>query len=113
MAGQSFTGWLAAFSGEMATLAERVRPSVVVVRGRRSGNSSGVIWRRDGLILTNHHVAPYDRAEVVLADGRSLAARAIGHAPEVDVAALRVDANDLPAAESGDSTHWNTADCNA
>ena len=62
-----------------------------------------MIWREDGLIVTNDHVVPREQAEVVLADGRTLAAtvreRDSGH----DLAVLRVEASGLPAAAIGDS----------
>ncbi len=58
-------------------IAERLRRSTVQVfdgesaRGRKArGGGSGVIWRADGAVLTNAHVARSDAAEVELWDGR-------------------------------------------
>lgn len=86
-----------------AELASRLRASTVEVRTEGHGAGSGVIWKADGLIVTNHHVARRDTAEVVLADGRTLQGRVTSRDPGNDLAALRVDARDLPAAVAGDS----------
>lgn len=66
---------------------------------------SGVIVRRDGLILTNNHViAGASRISVTLADGRRFSdAQVVGTDPATDLALLRVRANNLPAIKWGDS----------
>ncbi len=97
------TGILSALSDDLAGLAEAVRRSVVEVRTVNHGGGAGTIWRADGIILTNHHVAPRERAEVRLADGRELAASVIARDPENDIAALRVQASGLPALERRDA----------
>ena len=40
-----------------AMVAEKVGRSLVIVQGRRFGAGAGIIWRKDGIILTNNHVA--------------------------------------------------------
>jgi serine protease Do len=90
-------------AGELATVAARLRRSTVQVRGRGPGGGSGVIWRPDGLIITNAHVARGPRATVELWDGRVLAATVTARDPQRDLAALAVDASDLPAAPVADS----------
>lgn len=92
---------LAAATAELAT---RLRAYTVEVQSQGRGHGSGVIWRADGLIVTNHHVVHSDRPVVVLSDGRSFPARITGRDPERDLAALRVEATDLPAAPIGDSS---------
>lgn len=82
---------------ELATMAERLRSSIVLVRSGGTGGGSGVIWEPNGLVVTNHHVLAGDDAEVVLADGRSLPARVIARDPLADLAALRVPVVGLPA----------------
>jgi serine protease Do len=92
-----------------AAMAARLARITVEVRGRGRGSGrgaavgSGVIWHPDGLILTNAHVARADVA-VVLADGRVRPARLVARDVERDLAALVVDATDLPAAAVGDSS---------
>jgi serine protease Do len=87
----------------LQTLAERLRQSTVQVRTGQSGGGSGVIWRSDGLIVTNAHVARGKRLDVELADGTLLRARVTERDDARDIAALRVDASGLQAATIGDS----------
>src|SRR5688572_23672415 len=99
---------LEALSAHLAERAASLRPSVVSVHtGRRdpgAGRSgAGVIWQADGLIVTNAHVVDQPRAHVVLEDGRDYEARLVAHEPTLDLAALRVAAEGLPAANAGDS----------
>jgi serine protease DegQ len=59
---------------------------------------SGVIVSAQGLILTNDHVvASADEIEILLSDGRKLAAKVVGTDPDTDLAVLKVDAENLPA----------------
>jgi len=88
---------------DFAALAERLRRVSVEVRGRRHGAGSGVIWRSDGLIVTNSHVVAGSRAEVRLADGRKFDATVTRRDRLHDLAELRVEATNLPAAAIGDS----------
>src|SRR6478735_2406801 len=89
--------------------AERVGPAVVRIeieaprRGRNqqgAGQGSGVIFRRDGQILTNAHVVQGARTvRVILADGRQFEAGVLGADREHDVAEIRIGARNLPVAE--------------
>ena len=81
--------------------ATRVRASVVEVRS--GGTGAGTVWRRDGTIVTNHHVAGRDQAEVILADGRSFRATVTARDPQNDLAVLRVPVLDLLPAVIGDA----------
>jgi serine protease Do len=92
-----------AVSEAAAAIAERVVPSVVIV-GQRGGNGAGVIWRDDGLIVTNRHVVRGDGAEIVLSDGRRLAGTVAARHPDRDLALIRVEATGLPAIEVADSS---------
>ncbi len=65
---------------------------------------SGFIISTDGYILTNDHVVgKVDKITVTLQDGRKLDAEVIGTDPKSDVAVIKVDADNLPMIELGDS----------
>lgn len=86
-----------------AAIAARVSPSVVLV-GQRGGNGAGVIWREDGVVVTNRHVVRGDRAEILLADGRRFDGAVAARHPDRDLAIIRIEAAGLPAIAVGDST---------
>jgi serine protease Do len=86
-----------------ADIAERLRRvTVQVFVGKRSGGA-GVLWRADGLILTNAHVARAPAACVELWDGRRFDATVVARDPPRDLATLRIPAAGLDAAVPGDS----------
>jgi serine protease Do len=84
-------------------IAERLRRSTVQVFPDRRGGGSGVIWKRDGLIMTNAHVLRKNAAEVQLWDGRRFPARVTSRDARRDLALLRIEVTDLDAAAVGDS----------
>jgi serine protease Do len=92
-------------ASDFADVAAALRRITVEVRAGRLARGSGVIWRSDGLIVTNAHVADGGRAQVVLADQRALPAALVARDRELDLALLRVGAVGLPAAGLGDSDH--------
>jgi len=83
-------------------VAEQLRRSTVVIHA--GGSGSGVIWSADGTIVTNAHVARRSQLGVHLWDGRELGARIVSRNPQRDIAVLRVNANNLPAAIAADSS---------
>ena len=72
---------------------------------RRHGLGSGVIVSKDGYIVTNNHVVRgADELKVTLSDNkREFDAEVIGTDPDTDLAILKIDADDLPTVELGDS----------
>ena len=94
---------VAAASGSLADVVERVLPSVVNVRtksfGGGEGDGSGVVLDRDGIILTNNHVIEGTTSVTVVFNDdlhtRPLPGTVIGTSPERDLAVIHVAANDL------------------
>jgi serine protease Do len=69
---------------------------------------SGVIVSSDGYVLTNNHVvANADKLFVVIGDNQNFPAKVVGTDPQTDVAVVRIDAKDLPAAALGNSDAVN------
>jgi serine protease Do len=68
------------------------------------GQGSGFIISQDGYILTNNHVVgEVDKITVTLQDGRKFDAKVVGTDPKSDVAVIKVEAENLPVIELGDS----------
>ena len=126
----------------IADIAERATPSVVNVASRRTvkergnqpdemfrfffgprggdpeereqrGLGSGVIYSKDGLVLTNNHVIEEaDEITVQTSDGTDYDAEVVGTDEKSDVAVLRLKGNvkDLVPLEMGDSTALRVGD---
>jgi serine protease Do len=88
----------------MTHLAATLQAATVEVRVDGHGNGSGVVWRNDGMIITNSHVVRGDAADVILADGRRLPAQVVDRSADQDLVSLRVAADNLQAAPIGDSS---------
>jgi serine protease Do len=70
----------------------------------RGGVGSGFIISPDGYIITNHHVVDSaDEITVHLTDRREYRAEVIGLDEPSDLALLKIDADDLPYVQMGDS----------
>jgi serine protease Do len=97
----------------VALVASQVGPSVVQVNvtqntafGAQSeeGVGSGVIYRKDGYIITNNHVVEgASEVNAAFADGTTERAQVVGRDPNTEIAVLRVDRDDLPAAKFSES----------
>lgn len=79
---------------------------------RQASAGSGVIVDKDeGTIITNYHVIKgANEIEVSLEDGRNFDATLIGADPEVDIAVLHIDADDLTDLPISDSDNLNVGD---
>ena len=67
-------------------------------------SGSGVIFTQDGYLLTNAHVvAGAEEVRVQLYDNRIFPASLVGFDAKEDLAVLKIDVEDLPVAEFGDS----------
>ena len=89
-------------SDSLATAAEHLRRITARVETRGRGIGSATIWRPDGWIATNAHVAHHP-VSVVLDDGRRFGARVVRRSPDWDLAAIKIDADGLPSARISDS----------
>lgn len=106
-----------AHGGTIARAAERMNPSVVGIstlaaeqrpnfQGTQtiSGVGSGVIVHESGFILTNDHVVGNaHRITVILQNGDELAGEVLWSDPTLDLAMIKINGTQLPAATLGDS----------
>jgi serine protease Do len=81
----------------LGAVTEALRGITVRVSAEHTGFGSGVIWRPDGLIVTNAHVARAPRQRIELADGRVFAGRVVARDARRDLAAIVIGARGLPA----------------
>ena len=95
----------------VAQVAAEVGPSVVQVNiravqvtpfGPREGEGlgSGVIYRKDGYIITNNHVVQdANEVNVAFADGSEERGEVVGGDPSTEIAVVKVNRDNLPAAK--------------
>lgn len=80
-------------------------------RRATSAGSGVIVDAENGYVLTNAHVVDgADEVEITLKDGRSFAAEVIGVDREVDVAVVKVEAEDLSEIRIADSTEVRVGD---
>lgn len=116
-------------------IAKKVGPSIVGIRmvtlnpnnwyygdtmSQSKYEGSGIIIDSSGYIITNYHVVQYadpknsssknTTLEVFLSDGRQAMAEFIGGDQKCDLAVIKIDMKDLPAAKYGDSDALNVGE---
>jgi serine protease Do len=75
------------------------------------GVGSGLIFRQDGYILTNNHViGNVQSIKVTLADKRVFDGKVVGRDKFTDLAIVKINATDLPAAKLGSSKNLRPGD---
>jgi len=107
---------LPALEREIIKISERVKPAVVNISTVRivadfffnlvpqEGVGSGVIFDRRGYILTNEHVIHGAKEiRVTLPDGREFKGELVGADSMTDLAVIKINGENLPIAELGDS----------
>lgn len=122
-------------SNSVSDIAKKAGPSVVgirltvanpqygygrVVQDQSSSEGSGVIMSKDGYIMTNYHVVEYAdpksgysknaTLEVFLPDKRQAKATFIGGDSKNDLAVIKIELDNLPVAELGDSSNLEVGD---
>src|SRR5437879_1196287 len=107
---------LSALENQITEAVERLTESVVSIDSVRvtrdfryglvpiEGKGSGLIIDRNGYVITNNHVIDgATRVQVHLKDGRTFLGEVVGSDASTDIAVIKVDAANLPAASLGDS----------
>lgn len=115
--------FLSAAPTDFSTAALAVTPAVVNIRAIQTGfidrwrgsrtygsasSGSGVVISPDGYIVTNHHVVEEGNFIIVnFSDKRELKAKVVGTDPSTDMALIKVEGEDLPYLEFGNSDSLN------
>ena len=84
-------------------IGEQLRRVTARILAGNRGFGSGVVWRPDGTVVTNAHVADGGAVEVELWDGRRYAGDVTAQDPRRDLAIVRVHEDGLEAASPGNS----------
>ena len=70
------------------------------------GQGSGLVYREDGIIMTNRHVVENsDRVKIVFKDGKEFEGEILGVDRESDIAVIKIEATGLQAVKIGDSNN--------
>jgi len=107
---------LSAFENQITGAVEKLSESVVSIDSVRvardlgygfipiEGKGSGVIIDAKGYVVTNNHVIDgAARVQIHLKDGHSYVGEVVGADPATDIAILKVETENFPAASLGDS----------
>ena len=87
---------------DFVAVVAKVKPSVVAIQ-TDAGAGSGWIIDENGIIVTNNHVVTgAQNIAIVLDDGRTFDAEEVRTDSLTDLAVVKIDAQDLPAADIGD-----------
>lgn len=80
-------------------------------RRQQSAGSGVIVDAGDGIVMTNFHVIKgADEVKVSLIDGRIYDARVVGTDPDLDIAVLEIDNNDLSEVRLADSSELEVGD---
>jgi S1-C subfamily serine protease len=96
-------GALLALSNDLAAAVEYAGRSVVAVYARPRTPSSGVHWRPGVIVTADHTVKRDEEISVGLPGGRMMPAVLAGRDASTDLAVLRLQGAECPAAEIGDA----------
>ena len=84
-----------------------VSPGIVRVEARRRLPASGLVWSRDGIIVTTHHVIEQDdNIRVGLHSGQTVAATLVGRDATTDLAVLRAASAELEPPAWAEAEPW-------
>ena len=83
----------------------------ISIRGQEEGNGTGIIFSRNGYIVTNSHVLGDAReVTVLLNDDRVYTGQILGNDPASDLAVVHIQGDNLIPAEFGDSDSLRVGD---
>ncbi len=87
---------------DLSELLAGVLPAVVAILDRGKGLGAGFVWKQEGLILTNSHVARRKKLEISFSNGRSEEAIVLARDADIDLAVLKISPADVPPLQTAD-----------
>lgn len=97
--------------GSVVSVAKKFKSSVVSIQTRQENGSyskkgvrgvgSGVVFRRDGYILTNEHVVSGANDITVTGSGKKFKGKIVGTDAKTDIAVIKIEAANLEVAKFG------------
>lgn len=104
-------------AADVSRIAKKITPTIVNIdvrtapqqgqpfsTGAQEGTGSGVIYTKDGYIITNNHVVKDAQdITVTLASGQELKGKKVGADEDSDIAVVKIDKTGLPEIAIGDS----------
>lgn len=105
---QAVTERIRKMDDEMANIIEKGRQSLVKIEDGRRGTGAGTIVHADGLLVSNAHVVRQRQPRITTWDGRTLQGRLLARSERYDLAAIAVDAQDLPVLPLADGRELRT-----
>lgn len=94
---------LDALNFDFSPMINKVQESLVVVHNGRRGAGAGLVWRGNGLILTNNHVITSRNPRLILPGDREIRANLITRDKNLDLAMLQAEDIDLQPVPIADS----------
>lgn len=97
------TAFLEHLNNDLASVVDLVKRSLVQINNGRRGAGAGVVWRDDGLIITNAHVVRSESPEVILPDGGTTSGKVLALNTDLDLATLQISNKNLTPIEVRDT----------
>ena len=94
-------------SPSVVTIYSNFGPELLYDETVAASSGSGVIFRKDGYIITNYHVVTDENLnlispiEVALRNGKTYVAKIMGTDPLNDIAIIKIEETDLPTSDLG------------
>src|ERR1700731_4994991 len=90
-------------SNALAQATDRAAANIVAVHTERRGSSSGIVWRSEVIVTSEHSLRRDEEIQVTLPNGRVASATLAGRDPSTDIAVLKCPEATSPVSEFGDA----------
>lgn len=96
--GTAYSSILKSLDDELTLLVEKTEPYLVTVKGKRAWRNliaTGIVYDKEGHVMTSSHVYGADEFEITFKDGTSFFAEKIGIDHQTGLAVLKIDSDAL------------------